>query len=134
MQSASEEVDVLLTSCLYYVSKGDTSQCTNILEKRRIKAQQATHSIKLKQVGLELAATKQKLDGLQRRETYLCRQKSALQSKIDKYKSFFYHLINEFEDSFNQFSLINNMCHLFFFISVTTLSFSILIIIIIILV
>ena len=103
MQSGSEELDVLLTSSLYYVSKGDTSQCTNILEKvrRLIKAQQATHSIQLKQVGLELAATKQKLDGLQRRETYLCRQNSALQSKIDKYKSFL-SFDDEFEDSFNQ--------------------------------
>ena len=37
MQSGSDELDVLLTSSLYYVSKGDTSQCTNILEKSNFK-------------------------------------------------------------------------------------------------
>jgi hypothetical protein len=101
MQSGSEELDTLLTSCLYHISKGDSSQCTNLLERirRRIKAQQASHAIQIKQVALELAATKQKLDGLQRRETYLCRQNGALQSKIDHYKSFL-SFEDDFEDSF----------------------------------
>lgn len=72
------------------MGKRDITQATKMLEKvrRLMKASNAKYILKLNEINMEISALHQKVDGLEKRETYQSRQIADLQSKIENYKSF----------------------------------------------
>lgn len=90
IKSAGDDIDTQITSCLYHMGKRDITQATKMLEKvrRLMKASNAKYILKLNEINMEISALHQKVDGLEKRETYQSRQIADLQSKIENYKSF----------------------------------------------
>lgn len=90
IKSTGDDIDTQITSCLYHMGKRDITQATKMLEKvgRLMKASNAKYILKLNEINMEISALHQKVDGLEKRETYQSRQIADLQSKIENYKSF----------------------------------------------
>lgn len=90
IKSTGDDIDTQITSCLYHMGKRDITQATKMLEKvrRLMKASNAKYILKLNEINMERSALHQKVDGLEKRETYQSRQIADLQSKIENYKSF----------------------------------------------
>lgn len=89
IKSTGDDFDTQITSCLYHMGKRDITQATKILEKvrRLMKATNAQYILKLNEINREMSALHQKVDGLEKRETYQSRRIADLQSKIENYKS-----------------------------------------------
>lgn len=90
IKSTGDDIDTQITSCLYHMGKRDITQATKMLEKvrRLMKASNAKYILKFNEINMEISALHQKVDGLEKRETYQSRQIADLQSKIENYKSF----------------------------------------------
>lgn len=75
IKSTGDDIDTQITSCLYHMGKRDITQATKMLEKvrRLMKASNAKYILKLNEINMEISALHQKVDGLEKRETYQSR-------------------------------------------------------------